>query len=253
MARNVDKRLDPRLLVSNAQSVVSLLVSYKPVVEQKPGIPKIARYAYSNDYHLSLRSKLHSLLALIKQQQPQCEGRGFVDSAPVLERAWAVQAGLGWIGKSGLLISPTLGSYTFIAELIINLEVTYDPPFEQNLCGSCTRCMQACLTGAIVKPCTVDARKCISYQTIEHKGEVEVSTNGWLFGCDLCQEVCPWNKKSAQMNHPEFEPIAQLLEMEKDGWERMDKEQFDSLLQHSPIQRTGFGGIQRNLKALEKL
>ncbi len=196
MTRNVDKRLDVRLLVPKAKSVVCLLTSYKPQQEQRKDAPQIARYAYGNDYHSIIKEKLKLLFGLIRQQVSECEGRGFVDSAPVLERTWAAKAGLGWIGKNGMLISKDFGSYTFLSELVISIELDYDSPLAKNLCGSCVRCMQACPTKAITTPCVVDARKCISYQTIEHKGELNGSLHGWLFGCDICQQACPWNIKA---------------------------------------------------------
>ncbi len=251
MARNVDKRLDIRLLVPGAKSVVCLLMSYKPQVEQAEGIPKIARYAYGSDYHDIIRGKLKSLLGLIQQQVSECEGRGFVDSAPVLERAWATKAGLGWIGKNGTLISEEFGSYTFLAELVVNIELDYDSPFEKSLCGSCTKCMDACPTKAIVKPCVVDAGKCISYQTIEHKGELNGSLYGWIFGCDICQQACPWNIKAKTANNVEFTPIENILSMGKDDWESMDENTFNNLFKDSALMRTGFEGIKRNLKYLK--
>ncbi|MDR0660098.1 MAG: tRNA epoxyqueuosine(34) reductase QueG [Prevotellaceae bacterium] len=253
MARNIDKRLDVRLLVPGAKSVVCMLISYKSQFEQTDGIPKVARYAYGNDYHDIVRAKLKTLLYLIQQRLPECEGKGFVDSAPVLERAWAIKAGLGWIGKNGTLISKEFGSYTFLAELIVNIELEYNKPFERSLCGSCTNCMQACPTNAIAKPCVIDARKCISYQTIEHKGELRGSLHGWLFGCDICQEVCPWNKKAKPVNHAEFTPIEDILSMTKDDWENMNEEEFNSIFKHSALRRTGFNGIRRNLKYLSEI
>lgn len=250
MARNVDKRLDVRLLVPKAKSVVCLLMSYKPQAEQPKEVPQVACYAYGNDYHDIVREKLNTLLAMLKQQQPQCEGRGFVDSAPVLERAWAVKAGFGWIGKSGMLLSEEFGSYTFLAELVVNVELEYDSPYQKNLCGSCTKCIDACPVNAIVKPCTVDARKCISYQTIEHKGELSGSLHGWLFGCDICQQVCPWNKKARIVNHSELTLNDKLLAMDKDAWNSISEDSFDQMLKGSPLKRTGFGGIKRNLNSL---
>ena len=250
MARNVDKRIDIRLLVPEAKSVVCVLMSYKPRVEQAEGVPKIARYAYGNDYHDIIRAKLKSLMALI-QQVSGCEGRGFVDSAPVLERVWAVKAGLGWIGKNGLLISQELGNYTFLAELVVSIELEYDSPLEKDLCGSCTRCIQACPTAAIIKPCVVDARKCISYQTIEHKGELGTSLHGWLFGCDGCQQVCPWNVKAKTANSVELAPIESILSMTKSEWENMGEDRFNHLFKNSALKRAGFEGIKRNLKHLD--
>lgn len=250
MARNVDKRLDVRLLVPEAKSVVCLLMSYKPQEEQGKAVPQVARYAYGNDYHDVIREKLKALLGFIQQQAPACEGRGFVDSAPVLERSWAAKAGLGWIGKNGMLISKEFGSYTFLAELVVNAELAYDEPFTKSFCGSCTACMQACPTNAITKPCVVDAGKCISYQTIEHRGELSGSLHGWLFGCDICQQACPWNKKAKMVNHIELTPIEGLLSMTKDDWENMCEEDFNRIFNDSALKRTGFSGIKRNLKHL---
>ncbi len=252
MARNLDKRIDPQLLVSNTKSIVCLLLSYKPQQEQSADLPKIARYAYGNDYHDIIRHKLKELLISIQQVVPHCEGRGFVDSAPVLERAWAVQAGLGWIGKNGLLLTEQFGSYTFLAELILTIELDYDSPFEKLLCGSCTRCIEACPNTAIVQPKVVDARKCISYQSIENKGELTTPLHGWLFGCDCCQEVCPWNKKAKPVNHFELSPITELLAMDMQEWETLSEKDFTNTFNQSALLRTGFLGIQRNLKHLKQ-
>lgn len=252
MQNNVDKRLDPRLLVDNAKSVICVLMSYKPLVQQEKHAAKIARYAFGNDYHEIIRDKLKRLLTYIQQQMPEVNGRGFTDSAPVLERAWAVRAGLGWIGKNSTLISPVYGSYTFLAELIVDVELEYDMPYANNGCGACSRCMANCPTGAICAPKTVDARKCISYQTIENKGEITVDTNGWLFGCDICLQVCPWNKRSPIVNHAEFAPVPQILNMSVADWQNMPEHEFNAIFKHSPLKRTKFAGIKRNLTHIIK-
>lgn len=252
MANNVEKRFDPRLLVDGAKSIICVLMNYKPPQPQHPQAARIARYAYGNDYHDIIRHKLNQLLQYIQQQVPEATGRSFADSAPVLERAWAVRAGLGWIGKNSTLISPKHGSFTFIAELIITIELDYDKPYSSNGCGACNRCMANCPTGAICAPRTVDARRCISYQTIENKGDIMVDTNGWLFGCDICLQVCPWNKRTAAHNKPELEAIPRLLTMTVDDWVHLTENDFTTLLKHSPIKRAKFAGIKRNLKQLHK-
>ena len=250
MQNNIDKRLNPTLLLQNAKSVICLLVNYKPKTQQNPQVPKIAAYAYGNDYHEIIWNKLKQLLYFIKQHAPDVNGRGFTDSAPVLEREWAVRAGLGWIGKNSTLISPVFGSYSFLAELIVDIELEYDKPYTTNGCGACNRCVSNCPTGAIIAPKVVDARRCISYQTIENKGDITVNTNGYLFGCDICLKVCPWNKRSPANNHAEFEPIPQVLSMTADDWENITEQEFNSIFRQSAIKRAKYEGIKRNLKAL---
>ena len=253
MQNNIEKRLNPILLVEDAKSVICLLMSYKPEQLQNPNAPKIARYAYGIDYHEVIWAKTTQLLNYIKQIAPEANGRGFTDSAPILERVWAVQAGLGWIGKNATLISPIYGSFTFLAELIVDIELEYDKPYTNNGCGACNRCLANCPTKAICAPKTIDARQCISYQTIENKGEITIDTNGWLFGCDICIQVCPWNKQAPTNNHPEFAPIPQVLNMSIDDWLNMSESEFNMVFKHSPIKRSKFAGIKRNLAHLNRL
>lgn len=255
MERNFDKRLDPRLLVENAKSVLSVLLNYFPKETQKdPKVPVLSKYAYGKDYHFVMKHKLFALLKFIQEEIAPCKGRAFVDSAPVLDRAWAARAGLGWIGKNTNLISAEHGSFFFIGELIIDLEMEPDEKTVHNRCGNCTRCIDACPTGALVKPFVLDARKCISYQTIENKGALDETLKykfeNRVFGCDICQDVCPWNLKTEAHNAPEFEPHPQLLEMSKKDWHEMDETTFNELFNDSAVQRTGFDGIKRNLEFL---
>ncbi|MDX9883249.1 MAG: tRNA epoxyqueuosine(34) reductase QueG [Prolixibacteraceae bacterium] len=257
MERNLDKRLDPRLLVENARSVVSVLLNYfSDKLQEDPAAPVISKYAYGRDYHFVMKDKLHLLLKYIREEVAPCNGRVFVDSAPVLDRTWASKAGLGWIGKNTNLISVEHGSFFFIGELVIDLELEPDEKLVRNHCGTCTRCIDACPTGAIVKPFVLDARKCISYQTIEKKGDLDGSLKGKfenrVFGCDICQDVCPWNLKSATHREPEFEPRPRLLQLTKEEWQQMDKPLFDELFKDSAVQRTGFNGLKRNLKFIDR-
>jgi epoxyqueuosine reductase len=251
MANHFDKRTDPRLLVENAKSVISVLFNYYPKEKQNDkAAPIISKYAYGKDYHYVIKEKLKELLAFIKKINPETEGRAFVDSAPVMERAWAREAGLGWIGKHGLLINKQIGSFVFIGELIINTGLIYDTPIKE-YCGTCTRCIDACPTNAIIADKTIDARKCISYLTIELKGTIPQEFTGKLqnrvFGCDICQDVCPHNSKSVAHNHEELKPIQELLEMRKIDWFALDKSKFNKIFKNSPVKRTGFKGLRRNL------
>lgn len=255
MERNFDLRVDPRKLVPGAESVITMMLNYYPEKQQSEHTPKISKYAYGADYHDVIRSKLNEFLHCLKEEVGQVEGRGFVDSAPVLERAWAVKSGLGWVGKNGNLINKKSGSFFFIATLIIDLPLNYDDPFAQDFCGSCTRCIDACPTGAITEPTIIDGSKCISYLTIELKDEImpeEFSNKmeGWLFGCDICQDVCPWNRFSKPHHEESLQPIPQILELSKGEWEAMDEVVFRTLLKHSPIKRSKWRGIQRNLKSI---
>lgn len=248
MERNIDKRLDPRVLVSNAKSVISVLLNYHP---GNPDIstypPKISRYALSHDYHIVVKDKLYQLLGLIRKEFGNVEGRAFVDSAPVLEKTWAVRAGLGWIGKNSLLIHPKLGSYVFIGELIIDLEIETSTTHAPNRCGTCTRCLDACPTGAIVSPSVIDSRKCISYLTIEKKTQLteeeQNSLNGWCFGCDICQEVCPWNSKATISKCEELMPKQEILDLSPNELKSISKEQFDTIFNDTPLSRAGFERI----------
>jgi epoxyqueuosine reductase len=248
MQNNAALRLNPSLLVDGAKSVICLLMNYKPAEQQNGQAPKIARYAYGRDYHDIIWEKLNLLLDYIRQCTPEVKGRGFSDSAPVFEKAWTVRAGLGWIGKNSILISPVFGSFIFLAELIVDIELDYDQPYASNGCGECNRCMANCPTGAIYAPKTVDARKCISYQTIENKGVITVDTNGWLFGCDICLQVCPWNKRTPASKHTELAPLPQILSMTADDWQNITEDEFKAIFRQSPLKRAKYAGIKRNLK-----
>lgn len=256
MERNFDKRLDPRLLVDGAKSVISLLLNYYPEQSQNDsGAPKISRYAYGKDYHFVIKDKLSELLHVIREAAGAVNGRAFVDSAPVLDRAWAKKSGLGWVGKNTNLIHPKNGSYFFIAELIIDLELDTDVPIS-DYCGTCTRCIDACPTDAIIKPYVVDGSKCISYFTIELKDafpqEMKNNFDNWVFGCDVCQEVCPWNRFSKPTTESNFHPREGLLEMKSEEWFEITEEVFDKVFKDSAVQRTGFKGLKRNLEFLKK-
>lgn len=255
MARNFDKRLDPRKLVPGAKSVVSLLYNYFPKTSQEDkAAPKIARYAYGKDYHRVVKDKLFEFMHEIQQQIGAVEGRVFVDSAPVLEKAWAAKSGLGWVGKNTNLIRKQNGSYFFIAELIIDLNLAPDGAATDH-CGSCTACLDACPTDAFVSPYQLDASKCISYFTIELKDAIPTEVKGqfdnWAFGCDICQEVCPWNRFSIPHNESDFEPHPELMQLSKKDWEEITEEIFDRLFEVSAVQRTGFSGLKRNLEFLK--
>ncbi len=253
MAEHFAKRLDPTLLVPGAKSVISLLYNYYPLNPQTKG-PKIARYAYGKDYHYVIKDKLRDFLEWISQEIAPVKGRVFVDSAPVMERAWAAKSGLGWIGKNSLLLNHEKGSYFFLAELIINLELPVDGPVTDH-CGSCTACIDACPTDAIT-PYEVDGSKCISYFTIELKENESIPTemkgkfDDWAFGCDICQEVCPWNKFSKPHQESAFEPSEDFLALDHKNWNEMTKEVFGKIFKDSPLQRAKFGGMQRNVEFL---
>ena len=256
MARNIDKRLNPKLLVENAKSIIVVLQNYYPKnTQQDNTAPILSKYAYGTDYHFVLKDKLKTLQQFINKEFAPCTGRPFVDSAPVLERAWAKKAGLGWIGKNSNLISLHHGSFFFIGDLILDIELPYDKPKPvTDHCGRCTKCIDACPTKAIVADRVVDARKCISYQTIEVRGEMDEKLKGQfenrVFGCDICQDVCPWNLKSEPHNEPAFEPHPKLLQLKKEEWETMERPLFNELFRNSAVKRTGYKGLQRNLKFL---
>lgn len=256
MERHFDLRTDPRKLVPGAKSVITLLLNYYPSAQQKHDAPKIAKYAWGTDYHYVIRDKLNELLAFIKENIGTVDGRGFVDSAPVLERSWAVNSGLGWIGKNGNLLTRSNGSFFFIATLITDLELVADAPFATDHCGTCTRCVDACPTQAIVSPGEVDGSKCISYLTIELKdamipGELQPKMEGWMFGCDVCQDVCPWNRFSKPHSEEYLTPIPEILNLSLSEWENMSEENFRKAFKSSPLKRSKFAGIQRNLKAIK--
>jgi epoxyqueuosine reductase len=257
MARNIDKRLDPRLLVENARSVISVLLNYFPSGKQTDSdAPVLSKYAFGTDYHFVMKDKLGELLQYIQSEIAPCEGRCFVDSAPVLDRAWAARAGLGWIGKNTNLITPEHGSFFFIGELIIDLELQADDKIVHNHCGNCTRCIDACPTQALVAPYILDARRCISYQTIENRGEIDPNLKGKfenrVFGCDICQDVCPWNLKSETHREAAFSPDLKLMNLSKEEWSEMDKPLFNKLFRNSAVKRTRFEGLKRNLRFLEE-
>lgn len=255
MANHFDMRLDPTLLVPGAKSVVSLMLNYYPKEHQPEGIPKISKYAYGEDYHKVIKRKLKEFINTLKERIGDVNGRAFVDSAPVLDRAWAKNSGLGWIGKNGNLINKGAGSFFFLAELIIDLELEYDGPVK-DYCGSCTRCIDACPTGAIVEPMVVDGSRCISYYTIELRDAIPNSEKGkfdnWAFGCDICQDVCPWNRFSKPTTIAEFSPNTEGLNMTVNNWEEMTEEVFGRVFTKSALKRAGFNGIKKNIKFLKR-
>jgi len=257
MANHFDKRTDPALLVEGARSVISLLYNYYTDKSQHdPTAPVFSKYAYGKDYHFVMKEKMNLLFEFIKSIHPALEGRIFVDSAPVLDRAWAYRAGLGWIGKNSNLISRKAGSFVFIGELILDLELEYNSVPETDFCGSCTRCIEACPTGAILENRTLDAERCISYQTIENKTEISPALEGKFsnrfFGCDICQDVCPWNHKAQNHMEAEFEPAPGLMEMSREDWVNLDREQYKRLFRKSPVKRVGFEKLKSNLAFLQK-
>lgn len=255
MENHFELRIDPSRLVPGAKSVITLLLNYFPSEQQPSGAPKIAKYAYGMDYHDVIRGKLRELLAKIKAGIGEVEGRGFVDSAPVLERSWAVRSGLGWVGKNGNLLHKQAGSFFFIATLIVDLELEYDAPFAGDYCGTCTRCIDACPTDAILPDKVVDGSKCISYFTIELK-ELLIPDNmkgkfdDWAFGCDTCQDVCPWNRFSAPTREAGFAPVPAILNFRTEDWEEMTEEGFREIFRHSAVKRSKYNGLRRNLKFL---
>lgn len=254
MENNFDKRLNPTLLVDGAKSVVSLLLNYYPSEFQNEGSYKISKYAYGHDYHFVIKEKLKELLNSIQVYIGEVSGRAFVDSAPVLDKAWAAKSGLGWIGKNSNLLTQKVGSFYFIAELIIDLELEYDHATTDH-CGSCTACIDACPTEAIVAPYVVDGSKCISYFTIELKENIPTEMKGkfddWIFGCDVCQDVCPWNRFSKAHSEPLFHPNPEMLAMSKKDWDEITEETFKTVFKNSPLKRTKFDGLKRNINYLE--
>jgi epoxyqueuosine reductase len=254
MENHFDKRLDPSLLVDDAKSVVSLLLNYYPSERQNPDSYKISKYAYGLDYHFVIKDKLKELLFSIQSTIGDVTGRAFVDSAPVLDRAWAAKSGLGWIGKNSNLLTQKVGSFYFIAELIIDLDLEYDSATTDH-CGTCTACIDACPTEAIVSPYVVDGSKCISYFTIELKenipAEMKGKFNDWAFGCDICQDVCPWNRFSKSHNEPLFDPNSEFLFMSKKDWEEITEETFNVVFKNSPLKRAKFSGVNRNITFLK--
>ena len=257
LTRNKEKRYDPRLLVEGTKSVVTVLYNYFPKQVLPGERYKIAKYAYGSDYHEVLKRKLRQLVEHIETQTGRLEGvRVFVDSAPVLDRAWAVRCGLGFIGKNTTLIHPKKGSFFFIGHLFLPLELEETGRPLPNHCGRCTKCLDACPTGALEAPFRIDARKCISYLTIEYKGSLDgydpKAFRGWMYGCDICQDVCPYNKFSLPNSEPEFQPSEQLLAMREEDWKTIDKDRFDALFKRSAMQRAGFEGLKRNIELIAR-
>lgn len=257
MENHFDLRVDPRKLVPGAKSVITLIQNYYPAEQQKDGAPNIAKYAWGKDYHYVIKDKLKSLLYTINEQIGEVQGRGFVDSAPVLERSWASRSGLGWVGKNANLLNKKSGSFFFIATIISDLELVPDHPFATDHCGTCTRCLDACPTDAIVSPTVVDGSKCISYATIELKDALIPSSfhdkmEDWMFGCDICQDVCPWNRFATPHNEPEFNPIPEILNLSLKEWEQLSQETFNKIFRKSPLKRSKWTGIQRNIQAIKK-
>ena len=254
MENHFDKRLDPRLLVPDAKSIISLLLNYYSPLDQLDGSPKISKYAYGKDYHHVIKDKLKQLFQIINNKIGEVSGRVFVDSAPVMEKSWAVRSGLGWQGKNTNLISKKAGSFFFIAELIVDLELEYDTPVTDH-CGSCTACIDACPTEALT-PYHIDASKCISYLTIELKDQIPTTfkskMDDWAFGCDVCQDVCPWNRFSKQHNEPLFSPNSEVINYTQKNWEEITQETFNIIFKNSAIKRTGFNGFKRNISFLKE-
>ena len=254
MENNFDKRLNPKLLVDDAKSVISLLLNYYPTEIQNDASFKISKYAYGQDYHFVIKQKLNELLLSIQTEIGAISGRAFVDSAPVLDKAWAAKSGLGWVGKNSNLITQKVGSFYFIAELIVDLELEYDFDTTDH-CGTCTACIDACPTEAIVAPYVVDGSKCISYFTIELKDnipqEMKGKFNDWAFGCDICQDVCPWNKFSKPHSEPLFNPNQEILNFTKKDWQEITSETFNKVFKNSAVKRTKLDGFKRNILFLE--
>lgn len=256
MENHFDLRIDPSKLVPGAKSVITLLLNYFPEKQQSELAPKISKYAFGNDYHEVIRAKLKLFLQQIKEQVGEVHGRGFVDSAPVLERAWAQKAGIGWIGKNGNLINKQSGSFFFIATLIVDLELEYDDAFVKDYCGTCTKCIDNCPTDAILPDKVIDGSKCISYFTIELKdtlipNAMKGKFDNWMFGCDVCQDVCPWNRFSKSTDEISFTPIPEILNFSTNDWEALTEESFKSIFAKSPLKRSQFSGVKRNLKFIQ--
>jgi epoxyqueuosine reductase len=251
MEKNPDKRLDPRKLVEGTKSVISVLLNYFPASgQQDPEAPVVSKYAYGGDYHDVIRGKLNMLLRFINSRITPVSGRAFTDSAPVLDKAWAARSGLGWIGKNTCLISPVSGSWSFIGSLMVDIPLAYDTQI-QDFCGDCNRCIRACPTRALTSPRLLDSNRCIAYLTIEHRGEIDPvygqAFRNRVFGCDICQDVCPWNHRAKSHQIKEFEPLPGLLEMARSEWLAMDETAFTRLFSKSAIKRTAFTGLKRNL------
>lgn len=256
MENYFDLRIDPAKLVPGAKSVITLLLNYYPGEKAAQQNPKVSKYAWGKDYHEVIKKKLNLLLSLISEHIGEVHGRGFVDSAPVLERSWAQRSGLGWIGRNGNLLTKQQGSFFFIATLIVDLELEYDDPFAKDYCGTCRKCIDSCPTDAIQEDKVIDGSKCISYFTIELKdqlipNEVKGQFDNWMFGCDTCQDVCPWNRFATETNEKEFSPLPGILNFTASDWEALTEEKFKDIFRHSPLKRARLKGIQRNLKFLQ--
>jgi epoxyqueuosine reductase len=257
MEKHFDLRVNPYKLLPGAKSVICFLMNYFPDTDQEDNAPKISKYAYGKDYHEIIRPKLQFILAQMKEKIGDFQGRGFVDSAPVLERSWAVISGLGWIGKNGNLIHKKKGSFFFIATLIVDLELAYDEPEKVDYCGTCNRCIDACPTQAIEPDKVVNGSKCISYFTIELKDllipdSMKNKFDNWMFGCDICQDVCPWNRFSSPTQEPAFTPISEILHFNKNDWEELTEDGFKKIFADSPLKRAKFKGIRRNLQFIKR-
>lgn len=255
LARNTEKRIDPRLLVDNAKSIISVALNYYPQSKQPSTVPQFAYYSYGLDYHDVVKEKLNKLFAYITSLDPEIEGRSFCDTAPVLERYWAAKSGLGFIGKNTLLIIPKKGSYLFLGEIILNKSLIYDKPLNLS-CGKCTRCIEACPTQAIEKPYLLNSNQCISYQTIENKGEIKVDVipklNNRIYGCDICQEICPWNRYAKPHKTDKFLPKDEFLQLDQQSLSAMKVEDYQRIFKGSAIKRAKFSGLKRNLEAALK-
>ena len=256
MENHFDLRIDPSKLVPGARSVITLLLNYFPEQKQSEAAPKISKYAFGNDYHEVIRSKLKLFLVEMNEQIGEVHGRGFVDSAPVLERTWAQKSGIGWIGKNGNLITKQSGSFFFIATLVVDLELKYDNGFAKDYCGTCTKCIDECPTEAILPDKVVDGSKCISYFTIELKDALipdaqKGKFDNWMFGCDVCQDVCPWNRFSKSTDEISFTPIPEILNFSTSDWEALTEESFKTIFKNSPLKRAKFDGIKRNLNFIK--
>ena len=257
MENHFDKRLDPTRLVEGSNSVISLLLNYYPSESQTENAPKISKYAYGEDYHLVIKDKLKSLVESMKEEIGDIQGRVFVDSAPVMDKAWAKKAGLGWLGKNTNLIHPKEGSFFFIAEIISDLSFSQDPPM-RDYCGTCTKCLDACPTNALATPYQIDGSRCISYLTIELKDQLipqqfNASMGNWMFGCDICQDVCPWNRFSKAHQEKRFNPDFELLNLNTNDWQALTSDHFEILFKNSAVKRTGFEGLKRNINFLKPI
>ena len=256
MENHFDKRTDPTRLVEGARSVISLILPYYPKEKQRNDTYRISKYAYGKDYHFVMKRMLRDLLQYIDQEFGGVNGRAFVDSAPVMDKVWAQKAGLGWIGKNTNLLSTKYGSFFYIGELIVDRELEYDEPI-RDYCGTCRKCIDACPTGALTGPYRIDASRCISYLTIENKGEIPTSFQGtykdWIFGCDICQDVCPWNRKARYAEHEDLQPHPDLLSLSRTDWEQLSREHFKEIFRHSAVKRTKYEGLKRNIDFLKSI